>query len=219
MGYFDLQAVSNSDLKSLKTLYNGAHDYLSEMTHALTFGSLVDALLIEAWRVNFLEKSLHDEKGQTIFYSDEIFNKAVRLAQKAKEDPVISKLIPLMAGQYIFVRTLKFMYEDSEYEIKAKCKFDGIVKKIKTGLDYKALACATNKAFIESVDYFDYDQQAAWYMDLAKIDYHWIMCLSKSTDKIFKLAIQRGDPIYLRGKKKYEHWAYKWVTLIDGFNL
>jgi hypothetical protein len=217
MTYFDHPAVSNSDLGKLKAACNCSPDYLSGAIDALNFGSLVDAMLTEAWRVDPVRMCLNNEKGERIYFEPDVYIKAVKLASAAKEDPFIKQLIPHLVGQYVFIRTLKFVYDEEEYSILGKCKFDGFAKKFGTGCDYKTVAAKNQKQFIETIDFFDWDKQASWYMDLAQIDKHWILGLSKSTGKILKYAVQRGDEMYESGKRKYSFWAYKWVTLIDGF--
>jgi hypothetical protein len=130
---------------------------------------------------------------------------------------VVSQMLPLMTGQYVYVRTLVFEYGGQEYSLAAKCKFDLFSKRLATGLDFKTLAVKKYADFIKSIDFFDYDRAAAWYMDIAKINYFWIIGISKPTGQVFKFAIERGDEVYLRGRAKYSIWAYRWKMLIEPF--
>jgi hypothetical protein len=214
--YFTLPEVSNSNLKELKSSY-----YVEtprDLAAVFAFGSLVDALLTEPWKVDYRSCSLNDD-GWIIPFTKADFELAVKLVQYLKADPLIKLFLDTMVGQYIFRRTLVFTYEGGEYRIRGRCKFDLFSRAYLFGLDFKTTACTTLKAFRESIEFLDYDQAAAWYMDLAKIDRFWIVGISKKTGEIFKYVIQRGDETYERGRAKYSLWAYRWLTLIDPLQL
>lgn len=225
VGYFDRPEVSNSDLKALERMFYGREDNRAELQDIFDFGSLVDALVTEPWRVLRLTDSLGVEycklvieTGGVVVYSPELYQQAKKLSQNLKNDRVVKMMLDTMKGQWVIAREMTFVHEEEEYKIKGRCKFDGFSSKFKFGCDYKTTACVTLKGFREAIDFFDWDQQAAWYMDLAEIDQHWIVGVSKKTGQVFKHTIKRGDDIYNRGKLKYSRWAYRWIMLIENFN-
>jgi hypothetical protein len=217
LNYFKLPAVSNSDLTALFKLFYGIRDNSDELEDIFNFGSLVDALLTELFRVDIYQRSLTQEDGTVIYYEPTVFMHAQHLADNCRKDPLVLRLLDASAGQYIFMRTLQFEYEEESYSIMARCKFDLFSKKFSTGVDFKSTACATRKQFKAAILHFHWDKQAAFYMDLAKIDRHWIIGISKKTGEVFKHAIERGDPFYESGRAKYTRWAYYWTLLIDPF--
>lgn len=217
-GYFNRPEVSNSDLKALARMLSVTPDNRDGLEDIFNFGSLVDALLTEPWRANHDERSLLLETGGKVQFEKFVFDLAKKLAANLKKDRVVSLLLDNMIGQYVVVRTLKFIYDEEEHTIKGRCKFDGLSKKFRTGCDYKTTSCTTRKSFIESIEFFDYDQAGAWYMDLARIDRFWIIGISKKTGEVFKFAIERGDETYNRGRDKYSRLAFKWIMLIENFN-
>jgi hypothetical protein len=217
MNYFDLPEVSSSDLGALKREYYGLPDNREQLEEIFNFGSLVDAMLTEREKLDYLTLGLRQENGFYIYYTYDTWRRAEVLAEAARKDPVIGRMLDWMVGQYIFRRTLSFDYQGDEYKIRARCKFDLLAKKLLTGLDFKTTACTTQKQFEESIDFFDWDKQASYYMDISKNNYHWIVGISKKNDKIFKYAIERGDAMHKRGADKYSVWAYRWVTLIEPF--
>lgn len=219
VNYFDLPEVSNSDLKALKTMLYGLPDRRDDLEDIFNFGSLVDAMLTEPWRVGHYTFTLSGEDGRIIQFTEDVFMLAKKLVKELKADRVVSMLLDSMVGQYIFVRTITFCFDEEYQKIKGRCKFDGINRKFKIGVDYKTTSCPTLAAFIEAIHFFDYDQQAAWYMDLAGTNQHWIIGISKKTQKVFKYAIERGDATYLRGVAKYSRWAYRWNLLIEPFKI
>jgi len=81
------------------------------------------------------------------------------------------------------------------------------------GLDFKTLGVSSYNQFVTAIYRFDYDRQAAFYMDLSGIDRFWIVGISKVNAKIFKIAIKRGDYLYRSGRGKVDHWAHKYYTL------
>lgn len=65
---------------------------------------------------------------------------------------------------------------------------------------------------------FDYDQQHAWYMDIAqtkgyKADKDVLIGISKANFKVFKVYINRQSDLYLSGVNKYNFLAFRWVLL------
>lgn len=219
MNYFSRPEVSNSDLTALARNYNALPDNRAELEDIFNFGSLVDGMLTEDWRVNPLRLTLRQDYGDDLVYEADVFLQADLLARSCKRDPVISSIIKQMVGQYVFIRTLGFSYEGEELEIRARCKFDEYGKSLSMGADFKTTSCASRKQFREAISFFHWDRQAAFYMDLAKIDRQWIIGISKKTGEIFKHAIQRGDETYLAGRAKYSFWAYRWKLLIEPFNV
>jgi hypothetical protein len=217
MNYFDLPEVSSSDLGALKRTYYGLPDNREGLEEVFNFGSLVDAMITERHRLDIATYGLRGDDGFYIYYTPADWSHAHEMATGLMADPMIARLIPFCKPQYIFRRTLKFMYEGDEYSIRGRCKFDLIAKALSTGLDFKTTSCKTQKEFVASIDHFDYDKQAAFYMDLGRNDYQWIAAKSKVNGKIFKYAIERGDDTYKRGVQKYSLWSYRWVTLVDPF--
>lgn len=217
MNYYSLAEVSNSDLSALKKKIFGLGESERDLTKAYAFGSLVDAMLTEPKRCNYVASTLLDENYNLVVYDFETWDHAKRLVDVCMRDALVSKLVKNMIGQYVFRRTLNFNYDVDQYHIKARCKFDGYNKMFSVGVDYKTTSCTTRKQFIDTIEHFDYDRQAAWYMDLARIDFHWIIGISKKTGEVYKYAIQRGYDAHRSGVEKYQYLAYKWVTLIDGF--
>lgn len=217
LSYFDLPEVSNSELTALARSFHALPDNREELEDIFNFGSLVDAMLTEKHRVSYVYLSLTEESGKIIYYDVYVFQCACRLAEECLKDMAILQLIKTGVGQYIFRRRLNFDYEGDSYSIAARCKFDLFSRTFKIGTEFKTTACTTIKQFRESVDFFHWDRAAAWYLDIARIDRHWIVGMSKKNDQIFKIAVQRGDSIYSAGKAKYSLWAYRWLIFCENF--
>jgi len=211
MTYFSLRSVSNSNLQELRRTYYGIPFDVKESI--LNFGSLVDALLTEAWRCNHFYYRLDNGRDLPTHFTPEEWAFAVILADRFCQDPIVRELLKGQS-QKVFQRKLTFEFDGQEFTIEGRCKYDSIRCEINIGCDYKTTACATQRSFIESIDFLNYDQAAAWYMDIAEIDRFIIIAISKKTKEIFRFAIQRGDSVYERGRSKYSFWAYRWLQLI-----
>jgi hypothetical protein len=213
--YYKLPEVSSSDLGELKRVwYNSERPDLEEI---FNFGSLVDAMLTERHLLDRTSCSLMVPGSLDIHFSPLVWRQAETLEKALREDPAVALMLPAMRGQYIFRRTLGFTWEGEEHSIRGRCKFDLYSRIHKTGLDFKTTSCDTLKAFAAAVDFFDWDKQAAWYMDLARIDRHWIVGVSKKNGQVFKYVVERGDKNHKRGVEKYSIWAYRWNMLVKPF--
>jgi hypothetical protein len=215
MNYYSRPQVSNSDLGNLKGEMYGLQKP-PNIQDIYDFGNLVDAMLTEPNLIDYHEKRiwLHDEWK---IVQPEKWMLAEKMVSAMMLDPFISIVVKKMIGQYEFYKRLHLEYEGFEFSIDARAKYDGIAKQLSTGLDYKTTACTTHKAFIQSLDHFDYDRQCAWYMDIASLDRFWFVGISKKNQKVFKYAVQRGDEFYKRGKQKYLKLAYLWNIYFENF--
>lgn len=210
MKYFSHPAVSNSNLKALARMYYALQKI--DSAAAFRFGLLVDCILTEEWKLT--DNCIEDEDGRIVRYTDQEISLAKRMANTVQADPVVRLLIPGGEGQRIFIREMPIVFEGREFTLEVRCKFDWYNSGLNTGVDYKTTACANYKTFKESIEFFDYDQAAAFYMDIAEIDFFWIIGISKKNGQVFKFAIQRGDSVYEAGKRKYVYWCNKWDILI-----
>jgi hypothetical protein len=208
--YFSHPNVSNSNLKELRRYYHGDESDLAErLREQFIIGSLVDNYVTPTRPQTRAEIELGAtvEQGQL----------ARGLGDYMLADPLIRVFVTEMVGQFAFFKSISFEFDGETYTIRGKCKFDLFSRRFKIGVEIKTTSCKTYKAFVASIEFLDYDQAAAWYMDLAKIDRLWIIAICKSTKQIFKFVVQRGDETHARGVAKYSRWGYNWITIVDGF--
>ena len=207
INYFDIPALSNSEMGYLRKEIYGIDD-IGNLDYHFAFGTLVDAMLTETSREV-------EQARQAYSFDQKDLKNADIMVRNCKLDPLIKLMLPVAVGQYVYVRTLTIAGPDFEFKVKCKCKYDLLIKKYSTGLDFKTLSVSDYKSFIASIKHFDYDRQAAFYMDIAGINRFWIVAISKKNSKVFKLAIERGDENYLSGLAKYRFWAHKYSILIE----
>ena len=224
MNYFTdcPEYISNSDLKLVRDVLIGKIDS-SEFNEKRTipdyykFGSLLDAMITEPDKVGL--NCYFDDSGAKINVFKEIYKKAERLRDVFyKSYPVYEFGNPEFKKQKEFYRTIKVNYKGFEFYHKARCKFD-IYHPLKNSCDIKTTVCKTMNHFKEGFDFLDYDQQAAYYMDVARINEIYFIGLSKHNYNSFPIKIIRNDNIYNSGKRKYTRLAYEYQTMFNHLKL
>ncbi|MEM6297313.1 MAG: hypothetical protein AAF740_01350 [Bacteroidota bacterium] len=160
------------------------------------FGSLLDAMITEPERVEATTRTLYDDTGEILTFDVDTYQHSKRLANSFWDHPLMR---PLCDG----IQFQKEIYRLNFHGGKARCKFDGLHKRLGIGLEIKGLAVSSMKALLNSIELLDYDRGAAWYMDLAKIDCMLLACIRKDGNGVLPFVIKRNDPVYLSGKIKY----------------
>lgn len=206
MSYFSHEYASNSDLKKWRKMndptYQGEPENIEEI---FDLGTLIHQILLEPYKVNRLNKD---------------FELANTMAQTFMKDSLCRQVLMLPD----FRREHEF-YNENIHGIKGRCKMDGESKMMDLVLEYKGLAVTTQKAFLDAIDRFDYDQGAAWYLDVSKRKRCFIAAVSKKDPKRppFKLLIDRDHDVYKRGEMKVGHCVQLWkdtfgsVVKVEGF--
>ena len=211
--YYSRKEVSNSDLTQLKNLLHPRLQY-GDREAAFRFGSLVDALVTEPFRVNRYRFTVDD-----VQYSEEEFEHATQmlraLRSEARRDAFLAKVLETADTQRcMFNKRQQFQYGGFSFSLDTRCKWDWYLPRAGWGGDLKTTFAATQKEFDEAVDFFDWDRSRAWYMDIARSDRDFIYGISKKNGCVFKKFINRDDAIYKRGREKYEELAFQYWCLI-----
>jgi hypothetical protein len=205
MNYYDHPYVSNSDLTALKReVFN--IPLPSQIDKIFAFGSLVDAMCTEEHLVNYAKMTLQFSPSNVHRYTLEDWNLALAMKKALISQPYYHAFARVMKPQHEVYKTISGDYQGSQWKLKARCKFDLYSKSV--AVDLKTTKAKSMSEFINSIDHFDYDRQAAWYMDLAGVNWFWILGVSKFNQKVFPFAICKGDKTYEYGKSKYNYLAY-----------
>lgn len=205
--YAQTQYISNSNLTELKKMLFNIPD---PPRQAYSFGSLVDAMLTEPDLVDYHEEILLDSFGNEVRFEPKEWHTAIAMVQKLKANPMIKLLLSQGDSQCI-----KMLDNFEPYSVPVRCKLDFHVPKMKLGADLKTTACKKQSEFINSLNQFDYDRQASWYMDIMGLDKFSFIGISKhKPHDIFTYSCVRGDEFYNRGKAKYEWLLERYIMLI-----
>lgn len=204
--YFNRSEVSNSNLTALKSELS-TKDYF-DPSAAYAFGTLLDAMITEPSRINFLKKTIdglpcHD------------FDKSYKMMKVFINDPKSSQIIKRADFQKVSIAKRSFDWNGLQFELDCRCKWDffGPVPG-----DIKSTSAKTQKEFEAACMYFDYYRSRAWYMDIENTDIDIIIGISKTNFKLFYVPIKRGDDKYMLGKQQYTELAMKWWAIKDSID-
>lgn len=207
--YYGRPEVSNSDLTALKELLCPRPAF-GDREAAFRFGSIVDAIITEPSRVDFLHMTIDGEVvNEEEFLHAREMQRALRA--ESRRDPFLAKVLELADTQRCMAnKAQEFDNGGFRFTLDTRCKWDWWLEAAHFGGDLKTTAAATQAEFSQAVDFFDWDRSRAWYMDIAGSNRDFIYAISKKNCNIFKLFINRGDDIYNRGREKYEDLAFKY---------
>lgn len=207
--YYNRSEVSNSDLTALKELLH-PRPMFGDREAAFRFGSIVDAIITEPARVDFLHMTIDGEPvDEDEFLHAREMQRSLRA--EARRDHFLAKVLELADTQRFMVnKSQEFENGGFRFTLDTRCKWDWWLQAANFGGDLKTTAASTQKEFEQCVDFFDWDRSRAWYMDIAHSDKDFIYAISKKNCNVFKLFINRGDETYNRGREKYEELAFQY---------
>lgn len=205
--YYERHEVSNSDLSWLKRELCPPEEY-AEPVKAYRFGRIIDYTLTEHDQVDYLR---HTSGGEAVGEEEWELSQAMQRAFLKDETALL--LYRLCTGQAVHTRRLELERYGIRFAINARCKYDFWGAGIGYGGDLKSTTATTQKQFEKAVEYFDYDRQRAWYMDITGADRDLLIGVSKENLRVFKIAVTRDSEFYKRGREKYMTLAFKWWCL------
>lgn len=212
INYRSFPAVSNSDLTALEKYWMPENRFI-DLQKAYANGTLIDAMITEADRVDYFKLRV---KGEEYQYNADEFAAAKEMKKAFYRDPFCAAFVKQCKFQHIsYQPNFKINYEGFDFLLEAKCKWDLFRPDIDLSGDIKSTACTTQKQVEEAVEYFAYDRSRAWYMDLENRTNDILIFISKVNFKVFKVPIKRDGPIYKAGKKKYQELAFRWWYLFS----
>jgi hypothetical protein len=184
--YFAHNAISNSRLGDIDL--NTGKFKPAFTDHAKSFGSLVDAILTQRQDVD----TQHPD-----------YSKESKMVEMFLKDPFAKQLYENSQKQVMYLNEINGLHLGQPATGYCKCLYD-IDLSGDSGWDLKTGAFYDMKGFLNLIDLFDWDRQAAFYIDVSEKKMHGIIALSKKVIRPpFRFVIKKGDEIYMRGRKKY----------------
>ena len=206
--YYDRKEVSNSDLGALEKYFQPPSFFI-DTTAAFRFGSLLDAMITEGHTVDLLRETVCG-----IPTIKEEWNKALAMKKVFFADPFCKALAAQCEMQKVSVKpNFDIEFEGYKFQLPMRAKWDFFAPKIDLSGDLKTTASTTQKQFEETIYHYNYNRQAALYMDLEGKTNFIFVGISKENHKIFKVPVKRGGEIYNSGKAKYQELAFQYHIL------
>lgn len=210
--YYMRTEVSNSDLTALKEMLSPQTVNVGREA-AFRLGTLVDALVTEPGRVDYVFRTVDGEP-----YSDDEFRHAEEMRRalraESRSDRFLYNVLRTAETQRCMARRGQtFGYCGFPFALDTRCKWDWFLPAAGFGGDLKTTSARTQDEFEECVDRFDWDRSRAWYMDVARSGRDFIYAVSKKNFRVFKKFIVRDDDTYRAGRGKYEELAFQYWCL------
>lgn len=182
--YFKIEYFSNSSLSAFKALLNGAEPFKAK-EETLEFGKL--------FHLAAFEPEKYKAKGFT--------------EHTPKIDQMVKSLHANLSFQ-VLVRNPEVKFEHEKY---FRCKYTGVMCKLKTDAitpgnigDAKSTTCKEYEGFIQTIIQYDYNRQAAFYMDGTGRDQFTFWGVQKSYPyKTFTKMYRKNDPEIQAGREEY----------------
>lgn len=204
MNYYARPEVSNSNLSWLKDQLSGVDR--PDPTNPFKFGRLIDCMITEPEKVNYFNYTCGEDQ-----HTKEDFGIAEKMKKSFFKDPLCQLLVKHAEFQKEMIRKdVSFRFNSLEFKLDCRCKWDLWLQNQNFGGDIKSTTATTEEGFKKACDFFDYDRQRAWYMNIAGSRKDVIIGISKENFKVFKVFIEFGDPFFVSGVQKYEYLAFEW---------
>ena len=208
INYYSRPEVSNSDLTWLEKYWLPGN-IIIDLEAAYRFGSLIDALITEPNLVDYFKLTVGDEQ-----YTKEEFEKAKMMKRAFFADNFCDAFYKQSETQKVSILNgFPISYGSLSFKLNVRCKYDFYSPAINLAGDLKSTACTSQKQFEESIRYFNYDRQAAFYMDIGGKSNFMFIGISKVNFKLFKVPIKRGSQMYMDGLDKYRDLAFRYWYL------
>lgn len=207
--YYDREEVSNSDLSEIGKYWMD-QELIYDLEKAYRFGTLLDMMITEAWKVNYFKLTCAGVK-----YTKEEFVLAEEMKKSFWEDEFCAYLASYSEMQKITVRNdFPIDYEGFRFYMNVRIKWDlYALGTLNITGDIKSTTAETLKQFIAACHHFQYFRQRSWYMDIGDSNNDMLIGISKVNKKVFKVPIRRGDEFYKIGRAQYQELAFKYFYL------
>ena len=208
--YYLRSEISNSDLSALRNYFNPP-SFTIDLSTAYRFGSLVDAMITEPDQVD-----LFNRRVGSVQFEKEEWLKAKDMRDVFFKDAFCKKLASQCQMQKVSVNPhFVINYSGVDFILPMRAKWDFFAPNIDLSGDLKTTAATTQSQFEETISHYDYDRQAALYMDLEGKTNFIFIGISKGNNKIFKVPVKKGGDIYNSGKEKYQKLAFSYYSLFS----
>jgi hypothetical protein len=208
VSYFNNRKASNSDIKEIVGRHEG-RTKPENIKELYSFGTEFHSGILEPHNANL--SLISTEQVELI--GD--------MAKTFWKDPLCRQVVMMPD----FRREHEF-YRENRFGIGARCKVDGCSRRLRAILELKGLGVSTYNSFLASLLHLDYDQGAAWYLNVASgvdavvvnnyhyYDYKLIIGISKQQpDRLFKCLIDRNHAYYKSGMVKVHYGVNLWKNV------
>ncbi|MBO0950870.1 PD-(D/E)XK nuclease-like domain-containing protein [Fibrella forsythiae] len=189
MDYRSLPRISNSDLSELLADVKG--EVKERPVKAFAFGSSLHELILEPHTIQDLPENVDLVLLQ-------------KLASVARADPFLS-----WALRFSKKETIR-LWQDPITGLALKSKLD-LIYKGRLIIDIKSTSCRTYADFLKSCETYEYDRQAAFYLDSIGGKKFVFIAIQKSKPfNVWMVEYHTNGSFIESGRKKYRRLLREW---------
>jgi hypothetical protein len=184
--YFSHDYISNSDIKKFLQQIGLKREAPANLDKIFELGTLIHSSILEPHTANTNHKDYDLAcRMRDTFWKDDFCRNFAMAKDFQREYEVYSTV------------------EVGGMQFNSRCKCDGIRTGLNIILEIKGLNVDTEKAFMDALPSFDYDQGVAHYMLTKKAPMEVIVGLSKKKpERLFKKIVKMHDNFYAEGEQK-----------------
>ena len=199
--------ISNSGMGDWLKTYRGTTE-TPEQTVAkfknYDKGNLFDFAITEPHRLDNSNKSMIKEVGgETVYFDDKTWASNDKMKTAFLNSPA-AVFLKYANTQHEYYKTIHFENKGIAISQKVKCKFDLLIKRMKKGADIKTTAAGSHAQFKKSIWLFEYQRQAAFYMDIADLEEFYFFGVSKTKHEVYYEKVTRDSNFYKVGEQQYK---------------
>ncbi len=204
--YYEHSSMSNSDLGKLEQ-----RDQEFDPTEAYAFGNLVDHLITEPDKVDVYQNTCDGN----VFTALQM-KLALDMKASFMKNAMCKRIVDMSSFQTIMHKRLIHQFDNIEFTIDARCKWDLWINTHLGGGDIKTTTATTQEQFEAACKHFHYPRQRFMYMTLGETEKDILIGISKVNQKVFILPIRKGDAFWQEGKEDYERMVVEYWKLYGG---
>jgi hypothetical protein len=194
MEYRSLPRISNSDLSEFKNFIFG--EVRENPVKAFAFGSALHELILEPHVIHDVPEGVDLSLVQM-------------LARTARKDKFLA-----WALRFSKKETVQ-LWQDPATGLELKSKLD-IVHKNKLVVDIKSTSCRDYASFLQTCEKYDYDRQAAFYLDSIGAEKFCFVAVQKVKPfNVWTVEHHTNGSFIASGRKKYRALLRAWKIRAD----
>ena len=189
MNYRSLPRISNSDLSELLADVKG--ETREKPVKAFAFGSSLHELILEPHTIHDLPENVDLRLVQ-------------QLASVARADPFLSWALRFSKKETVC------LWKDEATGLELKSKLD-LIFKSRLVIDIKSTSCRTYADFLHTCEAYEYDRQAAFYLDAVGGKKFVFVAVQKVKPFNVWVVEHHADGSFIQsGRKKYRRLLREW---------
>lgn len=209
--YFDHPFCSNSKLSALAIELGVSFPIPGDKYEACRMGTLFDAVVTEPQSLDHFRNTI---AGTDYTFTKEEYALCKKMFASLQKESIYAQMIQLGVEYQKEIYMPGVPFHNAEYgidfQLDMRSKLDFYFPPVEVVADLKSTVCTTQSSFENSVEMFGYHRQMVLYCRLTGSKHAIIWGVSKVNQKVFRVHVQPGSEIWMRGEEQLNLLAYKY---------